>query len=638
MADEYYSIVIDDSSDDDVCELSDDSWSLEQDQDILIATSDSDEVAVSSETDDDIFGTLNIDDTGGERQRMSESLLTGIGHSDYSLLQEVYVAGQDNETNDSVDSMEQDGIDFGTSAIPVSEISLQETSEWLEPNELLVAVKTKMIKEPPRLAESGTLGTSTMLPCEWSTPLVPFIIGRLSSPVPDVTDKLKTHDLVSKGHRGHTILTEKPRQRKLIQKPTYTISSPQIHASSLMAMVISCKLHQASCCRPKNTPCIIDHHLEDVVLCTAAIYKDIMKDIQEMNSWPYVHKFLNTESFNYTSQVFLRAVYSRQTNRLSKCEHQDITLIYPETIVPTECFILSTAMRECFSQPTRGLVQVTEFSLVIRCHGPRSSKYFSYNVDPLPQRMGIVCICKADQTPQPCTCAQQYVETLVRLSTDEGNSQSIADCHPLASFHVTTLPQSTSPIAYTLFVLIDELTKGKQAHVKIDKTMTGNNVTLKVGSFEHKAAFISKTIKQSCCDQPSLFATIHLSRVLLKTAGDVVNSVAQMCATVLFMMRHGNPDRSHEYDKKYNDIVKQITDFFPQITIKTIPSTAQGNTKPTACSNCGRVKAFIKKGYASVLVCDNCKTDSLKERFSTKLTISKQNYQGSRKNKPYART
>ena len=665
------------SSDTDDGGARDDSWSLPPlNQDL--------EVAPSSDTDDgdNIFGTLDeetlrlLDGTNGEtgrkmrfpqKEKMSravklepkgspregtsfsmqgmsdvteETLLTGIGHEDYSLLQRVYVGPEAkgiNKDDPLLPDFQRNGRECERSGI--SGNCLEETSVWLQPNELLVAVETKLRKDPPRLAQSGPLGPLTMLPSQWSTPLVPFVIGDLDSPVPQITDTLKKHYLVSARHKGQNVLTEKPIERKLLQKPTYTISAPKIHASSLMAMVISCELAEASCCRPKKQ-CILNHQLEDVVLDTGAIYNDIMDDIHEMNSWPYVQKFVNTESFSYTSQVFVRGRYSRQDAMLGKGLHEDITLIYPETIVPLECFVLSTAMKECFSKPTRGLVEVKEFSLVIKCYGPRPSKWSSYQLEPLYERMGLVCMCNGDETRPPCQCAQRYVDTLVRLSMDEGGSQTIPepDTHPLASFHVAIFPKSMSAIAYNMFLLIDELTRGNEAKVKMDSTMSGNGVTLEVGSFQHQAAFISKSTKHSFCHQPSFFAKINLSSVLLKTARDVVNSVAQLCATVLFMMKHGSPQRTKEYDLKYNAIINEITDFFPQLTIKRIPATRHEKTKPLACIHCGRAQAFVKKGYTSILVCDNCKTDRLKERFSTKLAISQRKYRTKKRSKPYGRT
>lgn len=576
----------------------------------------------------------------------NECLATRIGHRDYSMLHEVTAVDMHEKPNEkSTSNVCQKSLlhDFQSSAIACEDLGtditsrFSETTVWLKPNDLLVAVENKIARDPPRLAESGTLGPPTMLPQQWSTPMVPYVIGALTNPVPNMNGTWTTHDLVCKGHRGQNILTRKPMKELILGKRKYKISEPKLHASSLMAMVISCDLEHASCCRPNPTSCTVHHNEQDVILCTAAIYSDIMQDLQETNNWPYVMKFINTESFNYTSQVFLRGIYSRQETPLSDCIHEKISFIYPKAIVPTQGFVLSTAMRECFDQPTRGLIGITQFVLVIECHGPRPSQYFSYKLDPMHERMAIVCICHGDEARPHCKCAQQYIDTLVKLSKCVGTSQNTEASHPLASLHAAIFPKSMSTIAYNMFVLIDELTRGSLTEVRIDNSMSGNNVTLQVGNFDHKAAFIKKTNTHSYCHRLALFAEIHLSRVLLKSVDDVLNSVAQMCTTVLFMLRYGSPDRCKEFDKKYNKIVKQITDFFPQLTIKTIPVCKQ--SRPTAshltCDTCDRKKSFIKMGSSAVLVCDPA---CLTKNLSTQLTITKRDCQQKGRETPYSRT
>jgi hypothetical protein len=564
------------------------------------------------------------------------SLMTGVGCRDYSLLKEINVSGQGEETDTALlqlDSLtphfQRKGLEYMHFATADSDRTLRETIVWLSPDELLAAVEDKLSKEGPRLAESGTLAPPTMLASVWSKPILPFVVGELADPVPTNNATWHTHIIDCSRHRGDNVMYKKASYPSS-EKHLYRIKAPEIHASSLMAMVVSSQLDNASCC-PLTKSCTIAHHIEDIVVNTATIYRDIMEDIGRMNSLPYIMKFVDTESFTYTTQVFVRGVYPRQTHTLSKSVHVPVTLIYPKVVVPSEGFVVSTAMRECFTLPSRGLVQISEISLVIECHGLRPCRYFRYQLDPLYERMGIVCVCGGDALRPSCICAQQYVDTLIRLSVQQEDNPPVDLPHPLAALHTASLPKSMSIIAYNMFVLIDELTRGNASHVERDTTMRGNNVTLRVEACTDKAAFISHDTKYSFAHQPSLFTEIHLSRDLLKTAQDVVNSVAQMCATVLFMMRFGNPNRTIDNDKKYNEIVKQITDFFPALDIKTLPAP-KGRlrlkskkrkllTFPLTCDNCGGNMELVKKGYTSVLVCAECKSDTLKERFYRKLII-----------------
>lgn len=556
-------------------------------------------------------GSYGDGENAGEKEGTSQSLMTGVGFRDYSLLQEVYI---------DHDKGIEDGLLDSTSTTTNIDTP-RETTVWLAPEALLDAVETELSGEGPRLAESGTLAPPSILPSQWSKPLVPFVVGELTAPVPDTEPTWETHTLVCSPHRGRNLLFTTQRCLSAYS-PIYRISHPQIHASSLMAMVISTQLDKATCCYVKK-PCTIDHHVEDTVVNTATVYTDIMEDINKANSWSYVKRFVDIESFTYTTQVFVHGVYTRQFHQRSKSVHEDITLSYPKIVVPSEGIILSTAMRECFTLPSRGLVKIKQFALVIECHGPRPGRYLQYQLNPLYERMGIVCVCSGDSLHSPCSCAQQYVDTLVRLSVKRDPRVD----QPLASLHAATLPKSMSTMAYNMFVLIDELTRGKAGHVKRDTTMRGNNVTLCVESFTNKAAFISHDTKYSFSHQPSMFTEIHLSRILLKTAQDVLNSVAQMCVTVLFMMRYGNPDRNTDTDQKYNGIVKQITDFFPALDIRTLPPA---KPRPRSledmvyakCENCGGDRTFVKKGFTSVLTCEECNTNTLKEQFYTKLVIA----------------
>ena len=602
----------------------------ESDEDLFSSMEDDDMPALDSGTDesDDIFG-----DPFGNPEICKETdqpyLVTGVGPRDYSLLQEVNVGGHDGETIEQVDmtpdisAFKQEGLASGPSNNAPIDTRVRETSTWMSPTDLLAAVETKLSEEGPRLAEYGTLGTGTMLGSGWSKPVVPFVVGTLTDPVPYSDDRWTKHDLVCSGHKGQNTLIKQAKKCMLVLKPVYKISEPQIHASTLMAMVIACRLKTASTCHPSES-CNIPHHVEDVLVSTSHVYRDIMEAINGMRAWPYVQRFVNAESFTYTTQVFVRGVYSRQVQALSRRSiHQDITLVYPKTTLPSEGIILSTAMRECFEQATRGLVQINKFSLVIECHGPKPSRYFKYKLDPLHERMGIVCICAPEKVDPPCYCAQLYVQTLTKSS-----GSHMANPHTLASLHARSLPESISIIAYNMFALIDELTRGPGNSVKRDTTMRGNNVSLEVGSFTHKAAYLYYKTRYSFSNQPSLFIEIHISLVLLATAQDVLNSVAQMCATVLFIMKFGHPDRTEVYDQKYNDIVKHIAAFFPTLAIQTLSPVGQQDelpsySKPLACDDCGATRAFVKRAYTSVLVCgEKCRTDTLRKKQCQKLKKS----------------
>ena len=558
---------------------------------------------------------------------IDNSLVTGVGLCDYSLLHDVKLDTHNNkgnapimDTKFPISDFRMNGLECQPFAPVVSDRSPREMTRWLPPDKLLAMVETKLFEGGPRLAESGTLGRPTFLDSEWSKPLVPFVVGELAERVPKTRHVWYRHNISCYPHKGRNVLSQTATEPSAsFYNHTYGISAPTIHASSLMAMVVSCNMENASCCSGMLS-CDKGHHIEDIVVNTTKVYADIMDEIGKMNSWPYVQRFVDTESFTYTTQVFVHGVYSRQLHALGKIVHTDLTLIYPKVMVPLHGIVLSAAMRECFVMPTRGLVEIKSFSLVIECHGPRPCRYFEYAIDPLHKRMGIVCVCDGDESGPPCSCAQHYVATLV--------NPLMANPHPIAALHAARLPTMTSVIAFNIFLLIDELIRGNVGKEKMDTTMRGNNVILQVGNYTDKAAFILHDMKYSFSHQPSLFTEIHLSHVLLKTANDVVNCTAQMCVTVLFIMRYGNPDRTDEKDKKYNDIVKQITEFFATLNIKQLPPpddpAARSVLVPSyACGTCGGDKAFIKKAQTSVLVCEDCDTPALRDAFYTKLTITK---------------
>lgn len=632
------SVMDDQSSSDESCE---DLFKSSAELSMVELSPDEDMIGMDCNTEDDerIFGNLKL-----VNEKDQKCLMTGVGRRDYSLLQVVNVVGRNEEQNEQDDtkpdifSLNQERLAPGPWNNALIDPCVRETSMWMSPKDLLAAVEIKLSEHGPKLAEHGTLGTGTMLNSSWSKPIVPFVVGALTDQVPTSDVYWTKRDLICSGHKGQNKLIKKATNCILSLKPVYRISAPEIHATSLMAMVISCRLKNASTCLP-TTQCTTAHHVEEIVVSMEHVYSDIMEVIKEMSSWPYVERFVNTESFSYTSQVFVRGVYSRQAHTLAGSIHQEITIVYPKTTLPSDGIIISTAMRECFRQATRGLVQITKFSLAIECHGPRPSRYFRYKLDPLHERMGIVCICTRVKVHPSCNCAQRYVETLINPQVSY-----MRTTHTLASMHVQRLPNSISTIAYNIFSLIDELTRGSDNSVRQDTTMRGNNVTLEVGSFTDKAAFIYYDTKYSFCNQPSLFIEIHISSVLLESARDVVNSVAQMCATVLFMMKYGNPNRMEIYDNKYNDIVKQITNFFPQLTIKTVAPLAVESELPSpsktlACDACGATRAFVKKAYTSVLVCDEkCSSDRSSRKFCSKLAISNNSGRRKERTRPYHRT
>jgi len=622
---------------------------------------------ISTSSDDDyIFGTLNIDEKfSKDRKEQMDSyevdtnnvnipqichgdipaktpinydrcddniskqktgcLITGVGLHDYSLLQKIKFGKPSKEQNEAVSGHDPFFPDlqmecsfhqeppYGHDMVP------RETDIWLLPTELLSEVESKLSEDGPRLAVSETLGPPSLLHSYWSRPVVKLVVGELDDAVPKTKDSWRSYKMISSRHRGNNKLYES--QTCPDPHPgIYRISTPKIYANSLLAMVISCNLDKASCCRPVWS-CKEPHLVEDILVDTMTIYTDIMGDISKMKSWAYVKNFVNTESFTYTTQIFVLGTYCRQTHVLRDSVHTDITLIYPKTVVPSDGIDLATAMRNCFIMPSRGLVEIKAFSIAIECHGPRPSRYFKYKLDPLYERMGVVCVCSGDDThPLPCMCAQQYIETLICPLAGKP--------HPIAAIHAASLPKMTSVIAYTVFWLIDELTKENANFVSKDTSMKGNNITLQVGNYTHMAGFITQETKHSYSHQPSVFTEIHLSRVLLESPKEIVNCVAQLCAVVLFMTRYGNPDRNVENDQKYNCLVQKIIDFFPALDIKPVPPLDILTRKrtslrnPLTCDNCGRDKAFVKKGYLSVLVCDTCKSQSLKEAFYTPLVIS----------------
>jgi hypothetical protein len=552
-------------------------------------------------------------------------LVTGVGHRDYSLLREASIGGSERETGDDI-HVDPHIRDFQVESTPstiVSDKTVREMTMWLPPEKLLAAVETKLAEAGPRLAESGTLGAPSMLASQWSTPTRPFAVGALTEPVPRHSAKWYGHKMICSRHKGYNDGIPSP---PLPYNCNYQISTPRIHANSLSAAVISCELRGASCCYPVGN-CHVAHHMDDIVVNTKAAYSQFMDVIKKTSPWLYITKFVNTESFIYTTQVFVRGVYYWQAHALSRPLHTETTLIFPKVPVPSDGIILSTAMRECFTIPSRRLVGIKKISLVIECHGSRPGRYFAYKLERFFKRTAIVCVC-ADRSGLPCCCAHQYIDTLVKLSNDkDGARPSMAPSHPLAALHVQSLPKTKSIIAYNVFLLIDELlTRSSADRVKFESTMRGNNVIMQMGNFTNKAAFISHQTKYSFAHQPVLFSEIHLSRVVLKTAQHIVNTVAHMCVNVVFALRYGNPDRSALYDQKYNDLVKQLKDVFPVLDIVTLPYHQPRSPNPTrygpVCDNCGGIMEFVKKGDTSILVCCTCKSDTLNERNFTTLSVA----------------
>lgn len=595
--------------------------------DVSQSTESEDDIwETSMDTDDDIFGKLEFPRCTVDLNRKKLScnmrhprdaqmrtdfeenpvvnqshLMTEIGHRDYSLLKEIRLDGQNAERDDT---RNESASHIG------HERTITETTTWLSPEELLEDVETRLSKNLPKLAVSGTLGAFGMSDAQWSTPVLPFVLGELPEPVPKGKHKEINGVMYCSRHRGYSVIDDDVKRKATLQR-LYKMSYPEIHASSLMAMVIHTKLQGAMSCY-NGKVCQRPHLIDEVVVNTKSLYTDIKKQINE-TSWPYVKKFVNIESFVYTTRVFVRGVFVREVCMTGSNVHEPLTLVYPTVVVGSSGIDLSATMKDSLELPTRGLVEISDFVIVIECHGPRASTYRNYSLDPLCQRMEIVCVCDEDgRSTQPCFCGKEYINTLINPYNE--------DPHHLAAFHMERSLHST--IAYNTFVLIDELTRGQGISVNRDCSMRGNNVILQMKPMTHKAAYISHDTKFSFSHQPAVFTTIYVSSVLLKTAKDVVNAVGQMCATVLFMMRYGNTKRTIDNDRKYNEIVNQITQYFPTMGIRTLPPPRLTNPlHRVGCDICGGEEQFIKKGITSVLVCNDCQANTTQESLPKKLTI-----------------
>lgn len=545
---------------------------------------------------------ISTDSDGDTTQHSDESmdvsyatnLLLYIGRRDYSLLNEIH------EGKPGLNEQYEDDV--------------KETTHWLNPEELLREVEKRLSEERPRLAISETLGVPSMLQHQWTTPVIPCVVGALKKPVPRPEKESDLHVINFLAPKGCKITSSYP----IID--FYRMYSPKIYASSGKAMVIHSKMRSASSCRSRMAlplPCNTQHLLDDIIVDTTAVYRDIMKEMIEI--WDYVEEFVDTGSFIYTTQVFVRGIYPRENHTLGTIEHEPITLVYPITVVPSNGVCMSTAMRNCFKLPTKGLIEITDFSLVISCHGPRPRKYYRYTLDSFSQRTRAICSCE-ESAPGDCSCAEHYMDTLLKLSD---HTRPGPNHHPIAACNVAH--NMKVAIAYNTFTLIDELMRNDSTRVKTDDTMRANNVLVEMDKYgQAPAAFLRHSIQLSSTYQPVQCTTICLNEEPLKTVRDVVNAVGQMCAAVLFTKMFGNPDRTTENDNRYNAIVEEILDMFPGMEIKKLPVFNVVKTSLHACDVCNKENySFTKIGFKAMKVCNGCDSNMRKEKLPQVVSITR---------------